>query len=179
MPTPNDELHDQFQPLSGFKSRFIAFLRFLLFAVLFYGLVILFSQVSNNIKWTSVVSQAIAGNLVVAASALLATFVLSCFEKKPFTTFGLQPSRWRQGITGGALGLALLTAELLAMRSLTGFRFGDIRLEGVDTLRACLLFALLFCAVSLAEETLWRGYALVSLVLVYRIFSRTALDMKR
>jgi membrane protease YdiL (CAAX protease family) len=61
------------------------------------------------------------------------------------------------------MGFILLTALLLVLRGVSGFRFGPAGSTGLESFEFGLLYAAVFGAVSLAEETMWRGYALVCL----------------
>jgi hypothetical protein len=152
----------RFVPAPGLRSRFIAFGKFLLFAVLFFALLRFAGWASGFVRVSGVGWQALIGNLGVALAAIVATAILARFERRDFGIYGLggRAKGWNAG-AGVAAGLILLTALLLAIRLVSSFRFGT--LSSGQWIQYGTLYAALFAAVALAEETLWRGYALVQL----------------
>ncbi len=100
----------------------------------------------------------------ILGAALAATWVLSRFERRPFTSFGLGGSnRLRNGVIGLVAGFAALSS-LMAVLALAGAaRFGPVSLEGRGALTWGLFWAVVFVMVGLAEETMMRGYLLHAL----------------
>jgi membrane protease YdiL (CAAX protease family) len=142
----------------------MAFGKFALFAVVFYGVLWLIGRATASVRFTGLGWQALAGNVYVAGAALFATALLAKIQGEPFLRFGLggaaQASYFVRGI---AAGFSLLTALLLVLRLVSGFRFGMVTSSSSALLQYGVLYAALFLAVALAEESLWRGYALVNL----------------
>ncbi len=138
--------------------------KFLLFAAAVTGLLTLAGMATRPIHLKSIGAQALEGNLSVAAAALLATGVFALFEPAGFLAFGLGGrGKARHFLLGLGVGTGLLAALLAVIRLTTEFRFGAMAFRGAESLHYGLLYAALFLAVALSEETLWRGYALVTL----------------
>jgi membrane protease YdiL (CAAX protease family) len=151
-------------PVSGAAAKAFAFGRFLAFAGLFYGLLLLFSYATRSVHLHGTGMQALLGNLTVAAAALAATGVLAALERKSPLSFGLYLDGWWKLFGRGlATGFALLLLLLIALSAISDFRFGAAAAPDAELFRFGVLYGCLFCAVAVAEESLWRGYALVSL----------------
>jgi membrane protease YdiL (CAAX protease family) len=147
------------------RSRWIAFARFVLFVLLFFGLLKLLTISTRPIKLSGIGAQALLGNLIVALAAIAATYVLSRFDALPFGAFGLggPPGKIRSFSLGLGAGIALLAALLFILRMNGDFHFGGISTHGVECVQFAVLYAALFLVVAFAEETMVRGYALVKL----------------
>lgn len=104
------------------------------------------------------------GEEVLIVSVLLATFVMSRIERRPFWLFGFaRPHAARYLLTGAAtgfLGLSLLMAILIAAGA---YHLSGPGLHGSEVWRWAGYWAVAFVMVSLAEELLTRGYALFAL----------------
>lgn len=158
------EAPDLFRIAPTWRGRLLAAGRFAGFAGLFYSLLQLFSLATSHLHFHSVGWQALAGNLTVAAATLSATAILARLEGSRLSVFGFSGSSGGPLARGAAYGFGVLTVLLCLMWLATSFQFGVVRWQGVATLETALLYGLLFTAVATAEETLWRGYALVNLV---------------
>lgn len=96
---------------------------------------------------------------------LLAAWMMSRLERKSFRDYGL-PARGAFGGKfwwGAALGLAALTALLMVIRLGRGFHFGRLALGARGMFYDGALWLAAFVVVALAEEFLFRGYALATL----------------
>lgn len=99
-----------------------------------------------------------------AAAVLLTTFVMALISKQPFLSFGLGGRhRLRNFAIGLAAGIGLIAALLLAMQALGGFSFGALAGTWPTLVKNGALYGLLFLAVAITEEFLFRGYGLVML----------------
>jgi len=161
---PECQAAAQFSAARDFRSRSLAFGKFVVFAALFFAFLQVLSIAMRPVRLSGIGWQALAGNLSVAVAALSATAVLSLFDARGFGAFGLGGSdKARNFLYGLGLGMVLLTALLALLRLVSGFRFGAVATHGIAAVQFGALYAALFLAVALAEECLWRGYALVKL----------------
>jgi uncharacterized protein len=91
---------------------------------------------------------------------ILATFIMSRIERRPFGVFGLGGTRrlpqFLAGLFWGVLCLSLLVSLL---RLLGYLQFDALLLSGGEALRYGFIWAIGFLLVALLEETLLRGYA--------------------
>jgi membrane protease YdiL (CAAX protease family) len=150
----------------GWRNRWLAAGRFFLFAILFYGLLLLFGWLAAPLMppLHAFVWQALEGNLQVLLATLVSTLVLARWEGRSFWQFGFGGSaRLRIFLIGVACGAVLLSVLLIAMKFWGAFVFGDCNTSVASALKFAPAYAILFLTVALAEETLWRGYALVNL----------------
>ena len=149
----------------GMRDRLLAFARLLMFWILCFLLFRLFLLPTCLVsEWPSDTWKWLVGGVMISLSAITATALLSRFEKIPFARFGLGGDyRMRYAFLGVACGGTLLTLLLLALRLTTGFRFGPIYADPLSTTGSGLLAAALAIAVALTQETVWWGYALVTL----------------
>jgi membrane protease YdiL (CAAX protease family) len=148
------------------RSRSLAAGRFFLFAIFFYGLLLLFGWLAARLipPLNTFVWQALEGNLQVLLATLLATLLLARLEGRSFWQFGFGGNaRSRTFILGAASGATLLFMLLVMLKLLGGFSFGACVTSGLAAVKFALVYAILFLTVALAEETLWRGCALVNL----------------
>jgi membrane protease YdiL (CAAX protease family) len=90
---------------------------------------------------------------------LLATFLMSRIERRPFPAYGLAgPRRLPQFLQGLLWGVACLSL-LVAILRLTGLlHFDALLLHGASALKFALVWSLGFTLVAFLEETLLRGY---------------------
>jgi uncharacterized protein len=113
----------------------------------------------------SPVDQLIA-EVVTFAGVLFATWVMGLIEHRKVGEFGLplERSALSAFVHGYILwGFLPLTLLLLALRALHAFYFGNIGLHGVEIVHWAAMWGLVFLFVGLAEEYLFRGYALHTL----------------
>jgi membrane protease YdiL (CAAX protease family) len=95
---------------------------------------------------------------------LLATWIVSRMEKRPFSDYGI-PIRQALGIRfweGSVWGFATLSAILLVLRVSGHFRMDSVSLTGSAVFRFAFAWAATFLAVSWSEEFAFRGYWLFS-----------------
>jgi membrane protease YdiL (CAAX protease family) len=107
----------------------------------------------------------LAQELVLFAGALAAAGVMALIEGRSVAAYGLP---WRGAFgarfwQGGVWGIAQLSAIMLLIRALGGYTFGTPALHDGEVLRYAALWAVVFLAVSFAEEFLFRGYLLLTL----------------
>ena len=104
--------------------------------------------------------------VVTFAGVLFATWVMSLIEHRKVGEYGLplQRSSLLTFVRGYILwGFLPLTGLLLALRALHAFYFGNIGLHGLEIVHWAALWGLVFLFVGLAEEYMFRGYALHAL----------------
>ncbi len=96
----------------------------------------------------------------VIVGLFLATFLMGRIEKRSFATYGLPlAGAFGKMFWQGALwGLAIVSAEMLAMYALHGFSFGGIALSGFTLVKYAVTWALSFVLVGIFEEFTFRGY---------------------
>ena len=107
----------------------------------------------------------LVGDGILFLCPLLAAWIMSCFERKSLGDYGL-PARdafGRNFWAGAGLGLAGLSALMVGIRLGHGFYFGSLALGAKGILYFGVMWALAFLVVALAEEFLFRGYALATL----------------
>jgi uncharacterized protein len=94
----------------------------------------------------------------------LATFIVSCMEKRPLGDYGIPP----RGIFGlrfweGCVwGFAMLSAILLVLRVTGHFQIDSLALAGSAVFRYAFGWGAVFLAVAVHEEFAFRGYWLFS-----------------
>ncbi len=107
---------------------------------------------------------ALVFEVVQAALALGATWVMARVERKSVWSYGLQgPHRLRLLGQGFALGLACLSTLVLVLWLSGNFAFAGIALGPLPALAYGLVWLLVFGLVGLCEETLFRGYVQTTL----------------
>jgi uncharacterized protein len=107
----------------------------------------------------------LVGHIALFLCPLLAAWIMSRLERKTLAAYGL-PARGafnRRFWAGAALGLAAVTALLIVIRLGRGFSFGGLMLGARGIFYYGILWAAGFLMVALAEEFLFRGYALATL----------------
>lgn len=147
--------------------------RLLIFAVLIVGLIggmlIIgnggvegFKQAQRN-EGQTIVTPLIMGRSTGIAFLLIcvATWIMSRIEHRGFGEYGLRlrPAFRRDFWFGGMSGFLALSAALLSMFLLHGFRITGLALSGTAILSSMLAWGLAFIAAGLCEEFLMRGYA--------------------
>jgi uncharacterized protein len=98
---------------------------------------------------------------VVFVLISLATFVMSRIERHKFSTYGLSVRQaFGKDFWSGCLwGFGMLSATLLVMFLLGGFRITGIALHGTAIFSSLFAWAIAFICAGLCEEFLLRGYA--------------------
>ena len=107
----------------------------------------------------------LAGDGIMFLCPLLAAWIMACFEHKSLRDYGLPAGGafGRKFWAGAGLGLAGLSALLVGIRLGHGFYFGGLALGARGIFYFGVMWALAFLVVALAEEFLFRGYALATL----------------
>ncbi|MBS0471901.1 MAG: CPBP family intramembrane metalloprotease [Proteobacteria bacterium] len=101
---------------------------------------------------------------LVAVSVIALTVLLSLLSRRHNLRYGLGGDRrWQNFAVGVFLGLGFLAAQLAAMFLLHVYAFGTGRSIDAALAYDAILYAALFLAVAVLEETTFRGYALVEL----------------
>lgn len=139
---------------------------FLAFVAFFFVLLMLFGWLTKRLisPMHDFVWQALAGNLQVLLATLLVTFLLGRLDGNSIWRFGLGGKRrLRNFILGSCSGFVFLVAVMLIFKLAGEFAFGSCTTTLLSALKYALAYGVLFLAVALSEETLWRGYALVNL----------------
>ncbi len=93
---------------------------------------------------------------------VLATWIVSCMEKRSLEDYGIPPrlAFGRKFWEGTLWGFATLTAPLLLLNVSGHFRIESAALTGSAVLRWALAWGATFVALSLSEELTFRGYLL-------------------
>lgn len=92
--------------------------------------------------------------------ALLAAWILSRFERRPFGEYGLplQPNLAKHLAQGTVFGIAEISAILGVLAALGYYHFGVLEIHGPAVLRWASLWGAFFLIVALFEEFTFRGY---------------------
>ena len=157
---------EAFEQADNWKSRGFALLQFvsfcLLVAAIGAGCGFSIHHFFPGHKSSIVTAQ--IGEGILVTSALAATFVMALVTGRPFVEFGFGgKNRIRNFLLGIVCGLAFLAALLFGLKSLGVFAFGTPTFSLTSTGSYAASYAVLFLAVAVGEETLFRGYAQVSL----------------
>jgi uncharacterized protein len=108
---------------------------------------------------------ALLGEGSIALALLFSAAVMARVERRSFSDYGI-PGRsalgrhFREGVVWGFLAITALLAVMVAAHA---FSLGNLALRGPDPLYYGSAWAAGFLAVGLAEELLFRGYALFTL----------------
>jgi membrane protease YdiL (CAAX protease family) len=147
--------------------------RFVMYILLFAGLIYLFQRVMKLIpSFVEIVRtgqreailtpqfEFIFESTIIAA-AFVAAGIMGRFEKRPFGAYGipLEKAFGKLFWQGVLWGLAFETAGMLAISALGGFSFGNLALSGGALVKYAILWAIGFVMVGIAEEFTFRGYA--------------------
>jgi uncharacterized protein len=102
--------------------------------------------------------------LITAFFVVLATWIVSCMEKRPLDDYGIPPrqafgSRFWEGTVWG---LAMLSAIPLVLYASGHFRIDSVALTGGAVFRYGLGWTAVFLVVAITEEFAYRGYLLFS-----------------
>lgn len=116
---------------------------------------------SHGLQWHDV----LIGDGVTFLSPVIAAWVMSHIEHKGFRDYGL-PARGAFGVAfwlGALIGYIAISILLLGIRIGHGFYFGNLALGTRGIFYFGVMWGLTFLVVGLAEEFLFRGYALATL----------------
>lgn len=139
--------------------------RFAIYVVAFICLVIAFSFITRPLVphrhglpplWVFLL-----GECEQLAAAVIPALVLSHFERRPFGDYGL-PHRTAFGRNfwaGAVWGIVAISLLLVTMRGVGVFYFGKLAIHGTALLKYGIFWAVLFVAVGLFEDFLFRGYS--------------------
>jgi uncharacterized protein len=102
----------------------------------------------------------VLGEGAMLAIAFFAAFIMSKIERRPFAAYGLPRTNTALGrvVAGFFFGFAMISAVLLCLFALHGFRITGIATHGIDLLAAALIWTAMFLLVGLNEEFTSRGY---------------------
>jgi membrane protease YdiL (CAAX protease family) len=146
--------------------------RFILYALLFAGLVFLFQRILKFIPSFVEIVRAVQREGIltpefefifestVIAAALVAAGLMARFENRPFGVYGLPVEKafgklfWQ----GVLWGLLFESAAMLIISALGCFSFGNLALSGLALVKFASLWAIGFVMVGIAEEFTFRGY---------------------
>jgi len=108
---------------------------------------------------------AVAGELILLVSVMLATAIMARFEHRSLGSYGLtwRPGFLRRFAIGSLWGIVALSCVLLAMRALHVLDFGPSDISGTALLRAAILWAIAFTLTGIVEQSAMRGYPLYAL----------------
>ncbi len=95
-----------------------------------------------------------------AVSSFLAAYIMSRIEKRGLASYGipLKGAFGRFFWQGVIWGLGILTLEMLAIRGVGGFTFGNLAIGGSALVYYATAWALNFVLVGINEEFTFRGY---------------------
>jgi uncharacterized protein len=135
---------------------------------MFVGLVLLLLKLADRltgfIHAKTFYGEVIVGNAKVLLVVLASTEVMALVEGRGFGRYGLGDRVFaRRFAVGAAWGFVALTLLLMVMRLAGVFYFGHVKTHGTDALVFAAAYAVMFFFVAISEETLFRGYALVTL----------------
>jgi uncharacterized protein len=146
--------------------------RFIMYALLFAGLIFLFQRILKFIpSFVEIVRTVQREGILtpqfefifestVIAAAFVAAGLMARFENRPFGIYGMPVEKafgklfWQ----GVLWGLIFESAAMLIISALGGFSFGNLALSGVALVKYAILWALGFVIVGIAEEFTFRGY---------------------
>jgi hypothetical protein len=157
---------DTFKQADSWKKRGFALLLFAAFALLVAGIcagcVFAIPYFFPGYKSPEVTAQ--IGEAMLVISALAATLIMAIATGRPFVEFGFGGrNRIRNFLIGIVCGLAFLAVLLVGLKLLGVFTFGNPTIDLTSTGSYAASYAALFLAVAVGEETMFRGYAQVSL----------------
>jgi membrane protease YdiL (CAAX protease family) len=154
-----------FAPGDGWKARAIGFFHFLCFVAIYSALARgAFFAVRHFLPNKVFSGLSLSAGLISAACALLATFIMAKVTGRRFTRYGFGGgNRVRNFLIGAIGGLALLAALLGGLNYLGTFTFGPPTVNATSAIYYVTLYAALFLTIGINEETIFHGYALVSL----------------
>ena len=104
-------------------------------------------------------STVLVGEGLLAAVAMLSTWIMAKIERKPFQAYGLAPADWLPRLLAGlAWGFGFLSLLVFALRSMGLLVFNGKLLSRNDAIGYGALWFASFLAVGFFEETFFRGY---------------------
>lgn len=107
----------------------------------------------------------LVGDGILFLCPLLAAWIMARFERRSLRDYGLPAlgALGRKFWAGAGLGLGAMLVLLVGIRLGHGFYFGSLALGARGIFYFGAMWALAFLVVALAEEFLFRGYALATL----------------
>jgi uncharacterized protein len=148
------------------NSRILAIGQVALFTVLFFALAFAAPALSRHlfpayrITPAGTMRRALETSLCAAAVTLL----LALIHRRNPLSFGWRgQSRLRHFAIGSATGVGLLSLVLVTLSLAGACSFGSLAATGAAALQSGLYYAIAFLGVSFTEESLFRGYPLVTL----------------
>ena len=106
----------------------------------------------------------LVGEFVMVVWALTATWIMARVSRKPFLSYGLGgDDQIRNFVIGTVAGIVFIALILFAMNLMGVYDFGTVAMDSQGLAYWGLVYAGVFVLVAFAEETITRGYALVSL----------------
>jgi uncharacterized protein len=149
---------------NGLRTRMLALGRFGIFVGLVLLLLKLAGRITGLIHAKTFYGDVIVGNVMVLLVVLAATEMMALVERRGFGRYGLGDRAFaKRFAVGAAWGFVALTLLLLVMRLAGAFYLGHVKTHGMDALGFAAAYAVMFFFVAISEETLFRGYALVTL----------------
>ena len=150
-----------FAALKGW-GRLWAFLRAAAFVALFVGASIGINVVLHRALGPNATMGVFYSNILLASATLAITFIMSLIARRPFGAYGLGGAhRGRNFFIGTIAGVALLAGLLASLNFAGVFTFGVPDGDPQAIASYAALYAIMFLAVALNEEALFRGFVLI------------------
>ncbi|MDP9051190.1 MAG: CPBP family intramembrane metalloprotease [Acidobacteriota bacterium] len=103
--------------------------------------------------------EVLSGEGCLALVALLATWIMSRVERRPFLGYGLAPARWLPRLLAGLIwGLGFLSLLVFVLRAAGLLVFDHRALSGATAVQFGAYWFAAFLAVGFFEEIFFRGY---------------------
>ena len=147
---------------AGWRFASFVFLLFGLTKLLFWFLTVLFHYQEHG-GWFP--TDFLLDGTLSFGAALLAAWIMSRIERRPFQTYGLPwktmfPKHFWQGTLWGFTASLLM---VVLLRFVGAASFQGLALEGQAFLKSALLWAIAFLLLGFAEEFAYRGYSQATL----------------
>jgi uncharacterized protein len=147
---------------AGWRFVFFVFLLFGFSKLFFWSLTVLFHYQEHAGWWPT---DFLLDGALSFAAALLATWIMSKLERRPFAEYGLpRPAMFRKHFWQGTLwGFASSLLMIILLRVLGAASFQGLALHGQTLVKFALLWAAAFLLLGFAEEFAYRGYSQTAL----------------
>lgn len=157
---------DIFQIEPTWSGRALAAVRVVAFAALFvaanYGVNTAMHGLQKNIP--TLTGHLMLAMATIGAAAILLIAIMTTVSSRSFGSYGYTgPHKLRNLFIGSVCGILVVALQLFIENQLGGFSWGTITASPIELVQSGLSLALLFVMVGVAEESLFRGYALVEL----------------
>ena len=164
-PRPRSDLRRWFFGADGLRAGWSLAMYLVLVAALSLGIRFLLHHFVSKPNGQPTPWQMLAFELISLTIAVFPAIAMSRVEKRPFGSYGLPaPGAFRRvflrGLVWGFVAQSLL---LGMMRGFHVFYFGTLATHGVRALKFAAFWGVVFLAVGLFEEFLFRGYSLFTL----------------